>query len=329
MKAIIVGMGSMGRRRARLLQRLDKSCKIIGIDMQAERREQAEKELGIITSSSISAACKQYKPEVAFVSTSPLSHAAIIKECLGNNLHVFTELNLVDTAYDENINLAKERNKVLFLSSTFLYRKEIQFIKDKANKCNCKLSYMYHAGQYLPDWHPWENYKNFFVGDKRTSGCREFMAIELPWLIDVFGDIKSFYAVSSKNSKLEIDYPDTFCLVLEHESGTIGMLTIDVVSRKAVRKFELSGEELYLTWDGTPDSLYVYDFASKKEDIITLYETVDKRNEYSAFIIEDAYTNEIINFLNVVKGTEEPKYSFEKDKKVLSIIDEIENRKRG
>lgn len=329
MVAIIIGLGSMGRRRARLLQALDKSVQIIGIDMQEERRRQAERELGIKTIPSIADACRQYKPEVAFVSTSPLSHATNIKECLENNLHVFTELNLVDTGYDENIELAKAKNKVLFLSSTFLYRKEIQYIKERVKESNCQLSYMYHAGQYLPDWHPWENYKNFFVGDKRTNACREFMAIELPWLTDVFGNIKLCYAESCRNSTLDIDYPDIYHLVLEHENGVKGLLTVDVVSRKAIRRFELSGEDLYLTWDGTPDSVRIYNYKSKEEQAISLYETVEKRNEYSSFVIEDAYASEITNFLNTVKGIEEPRYSFVKDKKILAIIDEIEKEKRG
>ena len=34
-------------------------------------------------------------------------------------------------------------------------------------------------GQYLPDWHPWESYKSFFVSNKKTNGCRELFAIEL------------------------------------------------------------------------------------------------------------------------------------------------------
>lgn len=329
MNAIIIGLGSMGRRRARLLHRIDESIQIVGIDTQENRRQQAERELGISTASTIKEACEIYKPDIAFVSTSPLSHAKIITECLKNNLHVFTELNLVDTGYDENMKLALKNGKVLFLSSTFLYRKEIQYIKNAVKKCNCKLSYMYHAGQYLPDWHPWESYKSFFVGDKQTNGCREFMAIEFPWMMDVFGEIKTVHVLSSKDSKLEIDFPDTYQIMLEHETGHRGLIKIDIVTRKAVRTFELSGEDLYLTWDGTPDSLMVYDIDRHEDQNILIYGSVEKRPEYSSFIIEDAYLSEILNFLHVIKGEEDAKYSFMKDKKVLSIINDIENGKRG
>lgn len=314
----------MGRRRARLLHNIDETIQIIGVDTQKDRRKQAKDELGIQTGDSIEAVCNEYKSDMAFVSTSPLSHASIIKECLKKNLHVFTELNLTDTGYDENLMLADEKNRVLFLSSTFLYRKEMQYIKKSVQQCGCNLSYMYHAGQYLPDWHPWESYKNFFVGDRRTNGCREFMAIELPWIIDVFGEIKSVRSVCSKASSLEIDFPDTYQIMIEHKTGHKGMITIDVVSRKAVRNLEISGQNLYLTWNGTPDTLRFYDFQNKQDNPVPLYEAVENREGYSAFIIEDAYKSEIENFLRVIKGTEGPRYSFERDKEVLSIINKIE-----
>lgn len=324
MKAIIVGLGSMGRRRARLLQRIDNSIQIIGIDIQDERKKQAEEELGIITRNSIQEACLEFNPDIAFVSTSPLSHAIVIKECLEKDLHVFTELNLVDNGYDENISLAKMKNRTLFLSSTFLYRKEIEYMKEQVDKCDCTLSYLYHAGQYLPDWHPWESYKSFFVGDKRTNGCREFMAIEFPWLIDVFGDIKTVCSICGKDSSLEIDFPDTYQILFEHETGHKGIITIDIVSRKPVRRLEISGENLYLTWDGTPDTLKKYDFVNKSEETVALYESVENREGYSAFIIEDAYKSEIEEFLRVIHAIGTAKYSFAKDKKILSIIKKIE-----
>lgn len=98
------------------------------------------------------------------------------------------------------------KGKVLFLSSTLLYRAEMLKIKEETNKIAGQINYIYHVGQYLPDWHPWENFKDYFVADKRTNGCRELFAIELPWLIDAFGKIKQTTAMKSKMSSLDIDY---------------------------------------------------------------------------------------------------------------------------
>ena len=86
------------------------------------------------------------------------------------------------------------------------------------------------------------------------------------------------------------------------------------------------GEEIYLTWDGTPDGLVRYDYKQRENEQIRLYKTIEKRPEYSASIIEDAYLSEISNFMDVINGRAEAKYSFEKDKEILAIIDKIEGR---
>lgn len=324
MNVIVIGLGSMGRRRIRLLKKYDPQITIFGIDTNIDRRQEVSQEYNIDTFTGVAEVCDKEEIHSAFISTSPLSHAKIINECLNYGINVFTELNLVDNMYEENILLAEQKGKVLFLSSTFLYRKEVQYIKKMVEESNATLTYMYHAGQYLPDWHPWESYKNFFVGQKSTSGCREFMAIEFPWLIDVFGDITSFSTTKDKVSSLEIDYPDRFILMLEHTTGTKGAMIIDLVSRKASRNFELFGEDLYLKWDGSPSGLTAYDIDKSMEKNVNLYGSTEKMKEYNATIIEDAYYDEIVDFFNAINTGSTPKYSFEKDKKIINLINKID-----
>ena len=220
--------------------------------------------------------------------------------------------------------LAKEQKKTLFLSSTFLYRDEIKYVAKKVANNDSALNYNYHVGQYLPDWHPWESIQNYFVGDKRTNGCRELFAIELPWIIKTFGEIKSYKVLSNKNSQLPIEYNDNYLLLIEHKNGNKGVLCVDVVSRKAVRNLEIYGENLYLTWDGTPLGLKEYDYENKAEKNINLYASIDKQEGYASFVIENAYRNELETFINVVNSKESAEYTFEEDKQVLAMIDDIE-----
>ena len=324
MNVLVIGLGSMGRRRIRLLKKLYIESNVIGVDLEDKRRKQAKDELGIDSYPTLDAALERREYDAAFISTSPLSHAELTNICLRNNMHVFTELNLVSDMYDENIKLAKEVKKVLFLSSTFLYRKEMQYMHSLMAENDKKVNYLYHVGQYLPDWHPWESYKNFFVGDKRTNGCREFMAVEFPWIMDVFGGIKSYDVRKDKISSLELDYPDNYLFLIEHENGNKGIIALDVVSRKASRNLEIYGENVYLTWDGTPQGLILFDAETKKSRNVALYREIDKRKEYCASIIEDAYLDEIKNFFDVINGRGKSRYSFEKDKALLELIDKFE-----
>ena len=322
MKALIVGLGSMGKRRIRLLKGIDPSIEIIGVDTWDERRAQVE-EMGHRTFASIAEAAAE-KPDVAFVCTAPLSHYAILKELLTYKINSFTELNLVKDGYEELMALAKENDTVLFLSSTMLYRGEINFILDEVKKFDKPVSYIYHIGQYLPDWHPWESYKNFFVGNKRTNGCREILGIEMPWLIEAFGKVTDVYSVSNKVTDLDIDFADRYFVTLTHESGARGVLSVDVVCPKAVRNLEVYGEGMHLFWEGNPKALWKFNNETKEKEFINTYETFEHDSRYSDNIVENAYVDEMQNFLAVVKGTEQPKYSFEKDLYTISIMDKIE-----
>lgn len=320
MTIVVIGLGSMGKRRIRLIKEMYPEYEIIGVDGREDRRNEAEDMFRISCFDSIAGFVD--KADCAFICTSPLSHAAIISDCLKRGWHVFTELNLVQDGYDENIQLAKEKNCTLFLSSTFFYREELKYISSKIAK-DKKWNYIYHIGQYLPDWHPWENYKDFFIGDKRTNGCREIMAIELPWLTGAFGDISATKAISGKMTELNIGFDDNYMIQITHENGNKGILVVDVVSPVAVRKLEAYAENEYLSWNGTSDSIYEFNKDLKKLEKVSLKEEAEHKEGYSSFIVENAYKNEIREFFEVVLGNKSPLYGFEQDKKTLEIIDSL------
>ena len=324
MKIIVIGLGSMGKRRIRLLNER-KDVQLFGIDSQEGRCQEVIEMFGIKCYTSIAEVVAKEHPEAAIISTSPLSHAAIIKECLQNNLHVFTEINLVPDGYAENMMMAKEKNLVLFLSSTFLYRKETQTIIEKVHQANCPLNYIYHIGQYLPDWHPWESYTNYFIGDKRTNGCREIMAIDLPWIVTAFGPIKKISAIKSKNTQLNIDYNDNYLITIDHEGGHKGVLAVDVVTRKAIRHIDVYGERFQMSWNGTADSLTQYNIETKQEERIVFEDASEHVEGYAAFITENPYREELNAFLlQIADTTKQPAWDFEKDLDVLKVIDQIE-----
>ena len=237
MKLLIVGLGSMGKRRARLSKGIDAALHIVGVDTAETRRAEACT-LGLADAAypTIAEAVAAEHPDAALVCTAPLSHAAVIGELLDNDLPVFTELNLVGDGYAENMAKAAAKNLPLFLSSTMLYRRETQYIKQQVQAFGKPVHYIYHIGQYLPDWHPWENYKNFFVGNARTGGVREIFGIDLPWLLDAFGDVEYVTVQKDTISDLGLPYPDCVTLLLRHKGGVQGVLAADVVSRKVLRR---------------------------------------------------------------------------------------------
>ena len=327
MNVVIMGLGSMGRRRIRLTRQLHPGWGVVGVDVAEARRAQAAVELGVAVYADLTAARRACELDAALVCTSPLSHGAIVLECLQAGLHVFTELNLVSDWYERALALAAQTGRRLFVSSSFLYRRETNYVAESVGKS--RVNYIYHSGQYLPDWHPWESYKSFFVADRRTNACREILAIELPWLIRAFGEIEAVHVMADRNSTLDVDFNDNYMISLRHRGGSKGIFCPDVISRKGLRRLEVYSEGLHLFWDGTPQSLTRWNISERRMEPVSLYEDVEQDARYNANIIENMYADELEAFYGYLLGTDVPAYGLRDDLAVLRLVDQIEEGLNG
>lgn len=325
MNLLIIGLGSMGKRRARLIESLGAGHALTGVDRTPERRSEAVA-LGLHCHPDLAGALAAGPYDAAFVCTAPLTHAALIGDLLDAGLPVFTELNLVADGYEALMEKARAKNLTLFMSSTMLYRAETRYIIDAVAAFEKPVNYIYHIGQYLPDWHPWESYKDFFVGDARTGGVREILGIELPWLLTAFGPVEKAQASYDTLSGLGLPYPDTCFATLHHQNGARGFLAADVVSPKAVRRFEAFGEGLHLFWEGNPRTLSRWDIDKGAEVPVDTYTSFEQDGRYSDNIVENAYLDEIIEFFDVLEGKKTPRWSLAQDLAALQLIDRMESQ---
>lgn len=320
-KVLVVGYGSMGRRRIRLTLELYPNAKFICVDSNIERRVQVEKD-GHIAATSLEKGL-EFSPDIAFVCTSPGHHAEILLRIVAAKIPVFTELNLTADKYDELLDASTKYRVPIFVSSTLVYKKQMNIFKRMADEQDKPVTYMYHVGQYLPDWHPWESYKDFFIGRKKTNGIREIMAIQLPWIVDCFGRITDVKVTHQRCTDLDIEFPDSVILSIVHENGNIGVFVVDVVARKATTHLEIIGEDIHVLWDGHNDDLMTLNMTTKELERVEVYASEEHVEGYSDNIAEEPYRDEIKEFIRAIAG-KQPRYGLQDDAYVLGIIDQIE-----
>lgn len=77
MKLLVIGLGSMGKRRVRLLKEYDKNIEVIGLDKQEKRRKEAEDLHSIKTYDNMDA-INFSEIDGALLCSSPLTHAELI-----------------------------------------------------------------------------------------------------------------------------------------------------------------------------------------------------------------------------------------------------------
>ena len=231
MKILVIGLGSMGKRRIRNLKAL-KEEDIIAFDLKEDRRKEAEEKYGIRTFAEFEDAMRE-KPDVFIISVPPDIHFQYQLFASKNGIHFFTEASVIDDGLDEIIDLVKEKSSIGVPSSTLRFHPAIKKIKELVdNKKIGKLcTFTHHSGQYLPDWHPWENVDDFYVSQKATGGGREIVPFELSWITWIFGEVSSVSGLVGNTLNFGKSIDDVFHALITFKSGLVAHLLVDVVSR--------------------------------------------------------------------------------------------------
>ncbi len=324
MKFLVIGLGSMGKRRIRCLQYL-KEKNIIGFDVREDRCKEVKEKYGVETFARFEDAMAK-KPDVFIISVPSNLHHHYAMRVAKEKKHFFTESNFLSEGIDDLVAIEEKGGLVAVPSFTLSHKHSLKLMKKfaKEKKTGKILSFIYHLGAYLPDWHSCEDYRHVYYSKKETSGCREMVAFELTWITWMLGKIKKVSAFKSKVSDLETDIDDIYQVILELDNGILGNMMIDVISRKSGREMKLVGEEGNIVWNSEESKLKVY-LAEKKE-----WEEYPEENElltepgYSVKINERMYIEEIDDFLKALKGEKSYPYTFRQERGIVDVLKAID-----
>lgn len=321
MRFLVVGLGSMGKRRVRNLLQLG-ITDITGFDPRADRRAEAEEKYAIKTEGDWATA-EQLPVDAWIISTPPETHLTYGFKALDRGCHFFCEANVTDPRGHEMVERLKVGKLVGAPSSTMRYFDGPMKMKEllDGGAIGKPLSFTYHSGQYLPDWHPWESYKDFYVSRRDTGACREIVPFELSWMVDMLGPVDTLMAMRDKVTDLDCDIDDVYHLLLRFKSGMLGHLLVDVVSRPAFRLFRINGSEGSLDWNHATNSVRLWTPSGRANDYNETVFNFDMVRQEAGYIHSDQpYEREIADFLAAIKSERPWPFSFEKDEAVLELL---------
>ena len=325
MNFLIIGLGSMGTRRIRCLKALGVN-NIVGYDINQERATKVSMEYSIDRCEDVSSVIENQDISGVIISTSPDQHVKYIELCIEKRISCFVEASVTDIdGLRRSREKADESHITICPSCTMKYYNGPKMIKELIvneqviGKC---LYFNYVTGQYLPDWHPWEDIKDYYVSNKETGGGRELVPFELAWLNDIFGEPKIVNSVVKKLSDIDADIDDFYNFTLEY-SNIIANITIEVLSRPiATRKFLAVGSEGMVSYCGSENKIIV-DRVNKKTKEIHL----EEGNIHMDYINpEEPYIEEIKDFMNVIINSDPNAFpsSLGDDISVLELLETIE-----
>jgi predicted dehydrogenase len=330
MKFLVIGLGSMGKRRVRNLIALGHKENVIGFDPRTDRTNET-KEYGIHVFNDFDEAMKYQNTDAFLISTPPDFHMKYAYFAAENNISCFIEASVIDA--DKILELSKIiKNKkiVMVPSCTMRYYPGPIKIKELIEKGEIGkvLNYNYHTGQYLPDWHPWEDIKDFYVSNPDTGAAREIVPFELTWLNDIFGDAIPLACVRRKLTDMSVDIDDIYHCILEYPNNVIGNLTVEVISRpKAVREFRVIGSKGEIVFSGDDNSVKFINTDMEDWEVISF----DKGTVQDGYINpEEPYINEVKDFVESARlAMNSKKYNYpntlEYDYKILQNLYKLED----
>lgn len=324
-KWLVVGLGSMGKRRVRCLQALGYRD-VIGFDLRQDRRDETEQKYGIKTYGDFALGVKEFDPTAFIISVPPDIHHEYIELAIKHQKHYFVEASVVDTDMEEIKASLNACNIVGAPSATMMFHPAIREIINimKSGNLGIISNIIFHCGQYLPEWHTYEKVSDYYVSNPATGGAREIVPFELTWITHVLGFPKRVCGNVRKTINIEgaerID--DTYNFLLDYENY-LATITIDVVSRIGTRRLLINGDKKQLLWDWNQNNIKIYDPKAAQWQTIE-YQMLDAEAGYNPNIGENMYIDELKAFIDAVGGKAPFINTMENDHNVLKLLYAIE-----
>ncbi|MHC1740435.1 MAG: Gfo/Idh/MocA family protein [Anaerolineaceae bacterium] len=299
MKFLIAGFGSIGRRHLNNLRALgEEDILLYRTHLSTLTDEGLE---GIPVETSLEAALA-HKPDAVIISNPTALHldvaipaakagcALMLEKPISHNLERVEELQRI--VQDNNI-------KVL-VGFQFRFHPTLRQIASwlQAGEIGTLLFVRAHWGEYLPGWHPWEDYrKSYSARADLGGGVVNTLTHPIDYLHWLMGEADELAAMTSNISELALEVEDTAEILIKYRSGALGSIHLDYVQRPPRHTLEIIGNCGTIVWE------YSTGIAKR-------YRVSDEQWIESAppekFERNKLFLDELAHFIQIVKNGETP-----------------------
>jgi predicted dehydrogenase len=234
-KALIVGLGGIGQRHTRNLRtllgdnvdiiayRVRRQTHVVTPTLGVEPDRNVENEYRIRTFSYLNEALAQ-KPDIAFICNPSSLHVPVAIACLEAQCDIFVEKPLSDSMgeMDVLIRTAEERKAVVMVGYQLRFHPCVRALTEivKSGILGNLLAVRATVGEYLPNWHPYEDYRQMYASRAQLGGGVILSQIhEFDYLYSLFGVPVRVFALGGHWSDLEVDVEDTATTLMECRFG--------------------------------------------------------------------------------------------------------------
>ncbi len=317
-RALIVGLGSIGKRHAHVIKQLRPDCEIIALRSRG-CPEIPEPGIDYCVTSLDDAL--RLKPRLAVIANPASHHVASAIPLAAAGVHLLVEKPISSMAGDvpELIDTCRRHHVVLMTAYNMRFLPSLQRFRQliQERRVGHVLSVRAEVGQFLPAWRPGSDYRhNVSAQSALGGGALLELSHEIDFLRWVFGEVDWVNAALLRQSLLEIDVEDTAHLILGFHGLTdrgplVASLDIDFVRHDTVRNCTAIGESGSLRWNALEGKVELYEPGG------TAWQALEECPTQR----DDSYLAEWRHFLECVETGAPPMISGEDGLAVLRIIE--------
>jgi len=256
MKFLIAGFGSIGRRHFHNLLTLGERDIVF---YHTHHSTLPDNELAGFPVETDLRAALAYNPDAVIISNPTALHLDVAIPAAHCGCHLLIEKPISHSmARLEELQqvIQQNHNKVLV---GYQYRfhpglRQVKKLLDDA-AIGEPLSVHAHWGEYLANWHPWEDYKQGYAARPELGGgVLLTLSHPLDYLRWLLGEVESLSAFTSQNG-LNMTVEDDAEILLQFENGLLGSVHLDYNQRPASHWLEIIGTQGTLRWDNSDQTV--------------------------------------------------------------------------
>jgi len=229
--------------------------------------------------------CLYENPKIGFITNETSYHIPIAKQLAKAGLDLFIEKPLSNSIKDiESLQkIVKQKKLITQMGYNLRFHKCIIQIKKliKQNKIGRIISIQAENGSYLPDWHPYEDYKIGYAGKKELGGGIVLTQIhDIDYLFWLFGQPKSIFSLMGKFSDLKISAEDYCASIIQFKNKITAELHLDFFQGPEFRGCKIKGTNGIIIWNSLDNQIKFYNNKKKKWEIIFKLDKFERNQMY-------------------------------------------------
>lgn len=309
---MIAGLGSIGRRHLQNLVALGEKDILL---FRTHKSTLPDDELAEFPVETDLMRALDHRPDAVIVSNPTANHLDVAIPAAQAGCHLLLEkpvsnsMQGIDQLYDA---LAHGGGRVM-VGYQFRFHPGLRMVEGllKDGAVGRLVFVRAHWGEYLPGWHPWEDYREGYSA-RADLGGGVLLTLSHPfdYLLWLVGDVFEVWSLGGTLGDLDVSVEDLAEIGLRFSSGIIANVHLDYLQQPPQHTLELIGTQGTIYWDFASGGVRMYQEGAESWQTLSIQD---------GFHRNDMFLAEMQHFIEVVHGKEQPVCSLADGVSVMEV----------